>query len=403
MTEHKSWKQHLESQLQELERAQLLRQRGLKPIGNSKREVRLDFGSNDYLGLRKNPAILRAIEAAIKPATESAIEQASGPEIPSSEFIGWGSGASPVLNGHTSPHRTLESKLASLNHTSDAMVFSSGYACNVGVLSCLADSDCIVFSDQLNHASLIDGLRLSRSERVVYQHVCMKDLSEKLQRLRGSKARGLIVTESIFSMDGDDAPLREITELAERFDCGLIVDEAHATGVFGTQGGGLVDELKLTDCVLLKLGTLSKALGGIGGYAAGDCQTMQYLVNRCRSFLFSTAPPPLAMLAASAAIEQCLKMDEERKHLHWLASSLREQLRNAGWNVLLGRSPIVPVIIGEAEKTLQLSAKLLEQGIYVPAIRPPTVPLGSCRLRISLSAAHTSADIATLIGAIGVP
>ncbi len=395
MTVQKSWKQHLESQLWELERAQLLRQRGLSPIGNSKREIRLDFGSNDYLGLRKNQAILGAIEAAIQSASDSA--------LPSSEFVSWGSGASPVLNGHTSPHRVLESKLASLNHTSDAMVFSSGYACNVGVLSCLADIDCIVFSDQLNHASLIDGLRLSRSERVVYQHVCMKDLSEKLERLRGSRARGLIVTESIFSMDGDEAPLREIAELAERFDCGLIVDEAHATGVFGTQGGGLVDELKLTDRVLLKLGTLSKALGGIGGYAAGDHETVQYLVNRCRSFLFSTAPPPLAMLAASAATEQCLKMDEARKHLHMMASSLRQQLRDAGWNVLAGRSPIVPVIIGEAEKTLRLSAKLLELGIYVPAIRPPTVPQGSCRLRISLSANHTSADIATLTEAIGAP
>lgn len=380
MTAQKSWKKHLESQLLELERAQLLRQRGLRAIGSSQREIRLDFGSNDYLGLRKNPAIL-----------------------PSSEFVGWGSGASPVLNGHTLPHRVLESKLASLSHTLDAMVFSSGYACNVGVLSCLADSDCIVFSDQLNHASLIDGLRLSRSDRVVYQHVSMKDLSEKLERLRGTKPRGLIVTESIFSMDGDEAPLREIAELAERFDCGLIVDEAHATGVFGTQGGGLVDELKLTDRVLLKLGTLSKALGGIGGYAAGDRETIQYLVNRCRSFLFSTAPPPLAMLAASAAIDHCVQMDEARKHLLWMASSLRSQLREAGWAVLSGRSPIVPVIIGEAEKTLRLSATLLEQGIYVPAIRPPTVPQGRCRLRISLSASHTSADIATLIEAIGVP
>lgn len=395
MTVQKSWKQHLESQLFELEQAQLLRQRGLRQIDDTKHEIRLDFGSNDYLGLRKNPAILRAIEAAIQPAIDSA--------LPSSEFIGWGSGASPVLNGHTSPHRILESKLASMNHTNDAMVFSSGYACNVGVLSCLADIDCIVFSDQLNHASLIDGLRLSRSERVVYQHVCMKDLSDKLERLRCSKSRGLIVTESIFSMDGDEAPLREIAELAERFDCGLIVDEAHATGVFGTQGGGLVDELKLTDRVLLKLGTLSKALGGIGGYAAGDRETIQYLVNRCRSFLFSTAPPPLAMLAASAAIEHCLEMHEARKHLHTIAAALREQLRDAGWNVTSGRSPIVPVIIGEAKKTLRLSAKLLELGIYVPAIRPPTVPQGSCRLRISLSANHTSADIATLIEAIGSP
>lgn len=399
MTVHKSWKQHLESQLRELERAQLLRQRGLQKDGNLKNEIRLDFGSNDYLGLRTNPAILRTIEAAV----QLKIEPASNPEMPSAEFIGWGSGASPVLNGHTSPHRILESKLASLNHTGDAMVFSSGYACNVGVLSCLADSDCIVFSDQLNHASLIDGLRLSRSERVVYKHCGVKDLSENLERLRGTKSRGLIVTESIFSMDGDEAPLREVADLAERFDCGLIVDEAHATGVFGTQGGGLVDELKLTDRVLLKLGTLSKALGGIGGYAAGDRQTIQYLVNRCRSFLFSTAPPPLAMLAASAAIDHCLAMNEVREHLRFIAASLREQLRESGWNVISGRSPIVPVIIGEAEKTLQLSAKLLELGIYVPAIRPPTVPQGSCRLRISLSANHTSADIATLIEAIGKP
>lgn len=384
MAAKESWQDFFNARLTRIEAARQRRKRGAAEELVRREPIFLDFGSNDYLGLRHDRQVLDAVKTATQQGN-------------------WGSGASPVLSGYTLPHRHLERALAELTGTEDSLVFSSGYACNVGTLSCIADDQCVVFSDQLNHASLIDGIRLSRAQRVIYRHADLSHLLQLLEVHRNERPRGLIVTESIFSMDGDEAPLVELVRLAERFDCGLIVDEAHATGVFGSRGGGLVEELGLTDKILLKLGTLSKALGGIGGYVAADQTVIDYLVNVCRSYLFSTAPPPAVAYATLQAVQKIQNMNEQRTNLLTSGNDLRRHLREKGWPVSQGRSPIIPLVVGSAEKTLELSSKLLSLGIYVPAIRPPTVPQETSRLRISLSSDHSADDLQRLVDALGQP
>jgi 8-amino-7-oxononanoate synthase len=376
-----SWKNYIEQSLSTLEQQQILRRRGGASKDPAGRLCDLDFGSNDYLGLRNSTSVMSAFRDDV---------------MDGSSNLGWGSGASPVLSGYSADHRDLEKALSCLCSTENALVFSSGFACNTGTLAALADEDCIVFSDQLNHASLIDGQRLGRSTRVIYPHINVDGLHQLLIARRNEKARALIVTESVFSMDGDEAPLRQLVELAEQFDCGLICDEAHAVGVFGSRGGGLLEELELSDRVLLKLGTLSKSMGGIGGYAAGSNWIIEYLVNRCRSYIFSTAIPPLAARATLAAIFKLQEMQSERKKLLELSCYTRCLLAEQGWQITPGRSPIVPLILGDPETALGLSRGLGEHGIYVPAIRPPTVPASTCRLRISLSANHSRSDVIRL-------
>jgi 8-amino-7-oxononanoate synthase len=384
-----SWNDHFRHQLNELQEKRLLRIRGSSGLRGADSEAhhptdgsgQLDFGSNDYLGLKNHPSILEAVRNAI-------------------QHDPWGSGASPVLSGYREAHAQLERSLAGLFHAESCLLFSSGYACNVGVLSALSDSETVVFSDRLNHASLIDGIRLGRGPRFIYGHCDLQHLHDLIRLHRGERRRALIVTESVFSMDGDEAPLEALAEIAIESDCGLVVDEAHAVGVFG-DGAGLVHEVGIPARVLVKLGTLSKALGGIGGYAAGSNLAIETLVNRCRSYLFSTAPPAAAMAAAQAAVELLPRMADERKHLANLAAMARRTLREQGWQVPEGRSPIVPVIIGDPQATLDLSRHLLEKGIYAPAIRPPTVPPETSRLRLSLSASHSTSDIYQLCQTIG--
>lgn len=390
-----SWQDHLDRQIRRLQEQDLQRRRGgllqrlqsqtpsdvLDPVRTQSQSAALDFGSNDYLGLRQHPEIC------------AAAHEAAG-------VFGWGSGASPVLSGHQSLHGQLEQALSELNQVEDSLVFSSGYACNLGVLSCLLDQECIVFSDRLNHASLIDGIRLGRSERGLYNHCDLDDLRSQLRSRRAQHRRSLIVTESIFSMDGDEAPLVQMSQLAQDYDCGLVVDEAHALGLFGTRGAGLLEELKLSDQVLLKLGTLSKSLGGVGGYVSGSSSTIEYLVSNCRSYLFSTAPPAAVMAAALAGVKLLPSHLAERTQLLEHARLLRARLSEIGWNVPDGRSPIIPVLVGDASAAIALSRRLSQQGIYVPAIRPPTVPAGTSRLRISLSAQHSVQDIDRLCGAL---
>ncbi|MBX3420656.1 MAG: 8-amino-7-oxononanoate synthase [Pirellulaceae bacterium] len=380
-----SWLKHFAQGLDALQQHDLLRVRGglLRNWHVTEDGAEpLDFGNNDYLGLRRHPQVIEAARCGL-------LEH------------GWGSGASPVLSGYSELHAQLERQLAELCGTQESLVFSSGYAANVGSLSAWLDRDCLVLSDQLNHASLIDGMRLSRACRIIYPHCHVGQLEQLLLEHRRNHSRALIVTESVFSMDGDEAPLVQIAELAERFDCGLVVDEAHAVGLFGQRGSGLLEELELTGRVLLKLGTLSKALGGLGGYAAGSRWAVQHLVNRCRSYIFSTAPPAAAMAASLAAAELLPKLTVERQQLLDLARYLRDKLSAMGWPVSPGRSPIVPLVVGDAWRAVGLSGQLARQGIYVPAIRPPTVPENTSRLRISLSANHRRQDIDRLCLALG--
>ncbi|MCA9182868.1 MAG: 8-amino-7-oxononanoate synthase, partial [Planctomycetales bacterium] len=361
-----SWSAFLEHSLQRTAEAQRTRVR--RPLDL---DGLIDFGSNDYLGLRSHPDVLASLHHA---------SQLAGAR--------WGAGASPVLSGYSAQHASLERALAEFSSTPAAIVFSSGFACHSGSVACLAGAGDLILSDQWNHASLIDGCRLSRASTVIYPHADADFVRSYLQEHRHQFDKVLLLSESIFSMDGDAAPLVSLSEIAERYDTGLVVDEAHAVGVYGQRGGGLLEELHLQSQVLAKLGTLSKALGCVGGYVAGDEKLIDYLVNHCRSYLFSTAAPSLVVLAAQRTLQLLVNMQDERQSLRCTARLLRQRLSDLGLGSSIGDSPIIPVMVGSESRALALSRQLWERGIYVPAIRPPTVPDGTCRLRVSLSNSH---------------
>jgi 8-amino-7-oxononanoate synthase len=379
----KNWQTAFSEDLQAIAANSQLRKRAGLDRSRTSRAL-LDFGSNDYLGLRNRSEVATAVAKAMAEH-------------------GWGSGGSPVLNGYSDWHSQLEEAIAKLCDCEAAVVFSSGYACNVGSLACLTDASDAIYSDALNHASLIDGIRLSQASRFIFRHNDMLDLENQLREHRHEFKRVLVVTESVFSMDGDCTDLLTLERLARQYDCGLVVDEAHATGIYGQAGGGVLSELGLSRSpnLILKLGTLSKAIGGIGGFAAGSTDAMSFLINRCRSYMFSTAPPAAAMAAALVAIDMFVGMEAERRQLREHSKYLRTALRSAGWTVYDGDSPVIPVIVGSESDALEMHNRLLADGIYVPAIRPPTVPDGSSRLRISLSAGMGRIQMDALIRAIG--
>lgn len=386
MQENNSWDRFLEQSLVNLDRNHLRRHKVVSAhlsgamLQRNGRQL-INFGGNDYLGLRNNPQLVTAATSAL--ATH-----------------GVGSGASPAVSGYSDSQSQLEACLAKFNHLPAALVFSSGYASNVATISSLVSEQDVIYSDALNHASLIDGCRLSKATRDVYPHNDVQQLSERLASDRHRFKRALIVTESIFSMDGDAAPLKELVELAERYDCGLIVDEAHATGIYGTHGEGLVEELDLTNRVLGKLSTLSKALGCLGGYLCGGQNLIDHVMNFGRGYMFSTALPASVLSASVASIELVESICEERKYLRQRSKATRSALCDMGWKVLGDDSPILPIVLGHESEALEWSAKLQEAGLFVPAIRPPTVPQGTSRLRISLSCEHTDEQIAKLIAAL---
>jgi len=372
-----SWSAHFNNSLQRIEAHQRLRARRVVDLRDA-----IDFGSNDYLGLRSHAEVLAALNC-------------------SAEEVAWGAGASPVLSGYSRAQATLEDALAQFSQADSALVFSSGYACNVGTVACLANPGDLILSDQLNHASLIDGCRLSKATTIVYPHGDVAFARDALHRQRRQYGKVMLLTESIFSMDGDAAPLVELADLAEQFDCGLVVDEAHAVGVYGQTGSGLLEELGLQARVLAKLGTLSKAIGCVGGYVVGEQNLIEYVVNHCRSFMFSTAAPARSLRAAEKALALLCNMHQSRLALRQRARDLRAALRQLGWLVPCGDSPIIPVVVGSEQDALQLQQHLWASGIYVPAIRPPTVPADTCRLRISLSTRHTPEECQRLVAALG--
>jgi 8-amino-7-oxononanoate synthase len=340
----------------------------------------VNFGSNDYLGLA---ADIRLWQAAARAA----------------ETDGWGAGASPLVTGRTAAHRQLEERLAQFECAEAALVFSSGYAANVGTIAALAARGDAIYSDDKNHASMIDGARLSRADVHVFPHRDTKALEAMLHG-GGAYRRRLIVTESVFSMDGDLALLVELADLAERFDGMLLVDEAHATGVFGRHGRGLAEELDVEDRVAVRIGTLSKALGSAGGFVCGSAALIEWLVNRARSYVFSTALPSAVCGASMAAIEIVSQEPGRRIELRKRAADLREALRVQGWNLANSESQIIPLVVGEVNGAMHLAASLLEQEILAPAIRPPSVPAGGSLVRISLSHAHTSEMVERLVAAL---
>lgn len=331
--------------------------------------VVLNFCSNNYLGLANHP-VLRA-------AAKEAIER-----------YGCGTGASRLISGNMMLHEELEEKVAALKGTEATLVFNSGFQANVGLLSTLVGEGDVVFSDALNHASIIDGCRLARAKIMVYPHTDLERLEDELKKALPS-GRKLIVTETVFSMDGDEAPLAEIVELAERYGAMVMVDEAHATGVFGPNGAGVVSKLGLGGRVLVQMGTLGKALGGFGAYVAGSRQLRELLINRCRSFVFTTSLPPPVLAAAIAAIDLLYKEPERRLALWHNCRTLREGLKQLGFSLGQSQSQILPLIIGDKQQCMAFSEHLLERGVFAQGIRPPTVPPGTSRLRITLMATHT--------------
>ena len=335
--------------------------------------------SNDYLGLAAHPAVTRA-------AAEAALE------------YGAGAGSARLIVGTSAPHAALERDIAELKQTEAAVVFSSGYHANAGVLPILAGAEDVIFSDGLNHASLIDGCRLSRAAVRVYRHADADHLDRLLRDADGFRHR-LIVTETVFGMDGDLAPLADLVALARRHDAWIVVDEAHATGVFGRNGGGLVSQLRLTETVDVQIGTLSKALGSLGGYVAGSAALIDWVVNAARTFIYTTALPPAAVGAARAAIALLTAEPERRDRLWAHATWLREHLTRIGFRLGPSRSPILPVLVGDAEAAVRLGDALLAHGVLAPAIRPPTVPDGTARLRVTPMATHTADDLAGAVDA----
>ncbi|GIW44240.1 MAG: 8-amino-7-oxononanoate synthase [Candidatus Binatia bacterium] len=328
--------------------------------------------SNNYLGLAHHPELVAA-------AAEAAARW------------GVGAGASRLISGSLAVHEELEQELARWKRTEAAILFTSGYHANVGTIATLVGEGDAIFSDALNHASIIDGCRLSRARVVVYPHADMDALADALARVPARHR--LIVTDSIFSMDGDAAPLEALCEVAQRYDAWVMVDEAHATGVLGPTGAGLVEALGLHDRVDIQMGTLGKALGCFGAYVAGKKSLIQLLINRARPLVFTTALPPPAVAAALAAVRLVRRAPELRERLRHNAAWLHRALQRCGVPVPEHPSHILPVLIGEPARTMRISTQLLEAGVWVQGIRPPTVPQGTSRLRVTVMATHTADDL----------
>ena len=334
-----------------------------------------NFGSNDYLGLASDERLCLAVSDAINDR-------------------GWGSGASPLVTGRGLLHAKLENELARFEGTEAALLFSTGFAANVGAIASLVEPEDIIFSDAKNHASIIDGCRLSGAQIQIYKHCDVDDLRQSLAV--SHHRRKLIVTDTLFSMDGDLAPLPRIAELAREHGAMLLVDEAHATGVFGKEGRGVCEQLAVEDGVHIRVGTLSKGLGSSGGFVAGTQTLIDWLANRARPYVFSTAMPEGIAAAGLAALRVVKDEPLRRQELLQRAAYLREQLIANGHNIGSSQSQIIPVILGSPARTMQAAAQLRQAGYFVPGIRPPSVPEGESLLRISLSWLHQPAQLDSL-------
>jgi 8-amino-7-oxononanoate synthase len=375
---------HAEQELDALEHAGLLR-RPHTVEGPQGPEVVVDgrpllsFCSNDYLGLAADGRLGNAAIDAIR-------------------RVGVGAAASRLVCGQMTAHRQAEDRLRAFMRAEACLLFATGYAANTGALPALADQSDAIFSDALNHASLIDGCRLSRAPVHVYRHRDLDHLRSLLAAHRPHARRALIVTDALFSMDGDRAPLEHLRRLADAHDAALMVDEAHSLGVFGPGGRGLCAEAGVVPDLLV--GTLGKAFGVAGAFITAERPIIQLLENRARSYVFSTAPSPASAAAVTRAVDLVEHADDRRARLLQHARRLRQTLRDQGWNVPEGDAPIVPVLVGAAAATMELSSALFDRGIFVQGIRPPTVPAGSSRLRIVPTATHTDAHVNQLLEAM---
>ena len=339
----------------------------------------ISMASNNYLGLANHPAVKRAAIAAI-------------------EQWGVGAGAARLISGSMSPHHCLEEDLARYKQVETALIFGSGYTTNLGLIPSLIDQKGLILADRYCHSSLIEGCRLAKATFRVFQHNEVEHL-EKLLKKREKALPTLVVTEGIFSMDGDLAPLPDLIKLCKSYDATLLVDDAHGTGVMGKNGRGTIERFDLNPADVIQMGTLSKAIGTSGGFVAGPASFIDYLINTSKPFIFATASPPAIAAAASAAINVIQNEPERRQRLWDNRKYLFTELKGMGYQLTDTQSPILPVIVKTPEAALKMSQTLFEAGIYVPAIRPPTVPKNSSRLRLTISSEHSKDQLQTVVNA----
>jgi len=336
----------------------------------------LSFCSNNYLGLANHPSVIEAVKKAV-------------------DEYGWGACASRLVSGNMTLHEALEKEISRFKRKDAAIVFPTGYMANLGVISSLVSGGDLVISDKLNHASIIDGCRLSGADFRVYAHCNMEKL-ETILKKTSKYNRKLIVTDSVFSMDGDLAPLPDIVRIAKKYNAMVMVDEAHGTGVFGENGRGVVEYFNLDNEVDVVMGTLSKAIGSLGGYVCGDDDLISYLRNKARPFMYTTALPP-AVCAASIASINLIQEDPSLREALWNnVCCIKERLGLLGIDMISSQSQIIPLLIGDTQKAVDISKLLYERGVLIPAIRPPTVPANSSRLRMTVMSSHTQDDLESL-------
>ena len=333
----------------------------------------LNFCSNDYLGLAGDP---RLIDAAVRAMREE----------------GFGSGASRLVSGNMDAHRRLEENVARFKGTPAALVFSTGYMANVGIISAVCGKGDLILSDRYNHASIIDGIILSGAKWRRYPHRDMAAL-EKFLRDSGRHSKKLIITDSVFSMDGDIAPLDQIVALAAEYQAMVMIDEAHALGVLGKNGKGAAEHFGVGDKIDFQMGTFSKAAGAFGAYCCGTQEAMDLLANKSRSFIYTTGMPPAVAAAAEAGLNIIATQPSLREGLLKKTRHMTGRLKDQGWDLRDTRTPIIPLVVGEPQTAMEFSERLLEEGIFAAAIRPPTVPSGTARLRLTVTAAHTDDDV----------
>ncbi len=337
------------------------------------------LGSNNYLGLSTHPKVVAAA-------------------VEATQTFGTGASGSRLISGNSELYTTLESNLAKMKGTEAALVFSSGYAANTSVIPLLAGEGDLILSDVLNHASIIDGCRLSRATKKVYRHCDVEHLKTLLSESTAFR-RKLIVTDSVFSMDGDIAPLPDIYEVVMEYDAMLLVDDAHGFGVLGKDGSGTISHFGLDGKEIIQMGTLSKSVGALGGYIAGSRALIALLINRARGFIFTTGLPPATLAAANTALNVIRSSPELRENLFSHAKRLKTALINFGYTLLPSETQILPVVLGSPQRATRVAEALLTEGVFAPAIRPPAVPTGTSRLRLTLMATHTDAEIEQAIEA----
>jgi 8-amino-7-oxononanoate synthase len=367
-----------EKRLEELAARHLMRRltplhSGVGPVVEMTGRQILLFASNDYLGLAGHPEVI-----------QSAID--------ATQRFGAGAGASRLISGSLPPHQELESTLAQFKGTEAALTFSSGYLANIGTIPALCEQGGLILADRLCHASLIDGCRLSAADFRIYRHNDTTHLQSLLAKKRRSR-RTLIVTDGLFSMDGNLAPLPELSRLAQDYEAELYVDDAHGTGIMGPHGRGTVEHFGLETQIPFQMGTLGKAFGSSGAYLAGPSSLIRYLMSTSRSFIFTTAPPPSSAAAATAALRILKREPERRARLWFNRDRLFTGLTQLGFSLSPSVSPIMPILVGNAETALSFAEHLFAEGIYAPAIRPPTVPDATSRIRVTVTSEHSSDHI----------